>query len=153
MKKLNVLMYTDGSYFKDGDAGGWATYIEIGDKITTLSGSQLQTTNNRMEITAVIEGLKVLTIPCRVVVYSDSQYVVNSIAKGWLKRWAKQGWVTSSWKGNQTTPVKNSDLFKELLELIKIHTVQMVWVKAHATDERNNRVDEMAKQAARTLIR
>jgi ribonuclease HI len=144
-----VIMYTDGSYKRQHNVGGWAAHIEKADgNIHILSGGALDTTNNRMELIAVIEGLSSLKDPSRVVVYSDSQYVVKAIQYKWIDIWKNRNWITSGWKGNKPQDVKNRDLWEKLYELLQIHIVQAVWVKGHSDCEKNNLVDELAQSEA-----
>lgn len=144
-QKPKVTLYTDGSCLGNPGRGGWAC-IMIDDKYLQekeMHGGCIDTTNNRMEITAVVEGLKALKKPCQVTLYTDSAYVVNSVTKGWLEGWKKNGWKK---KGD---PLKNIDLWKELDELLNIHQVTFIWVKGHAENEYNNRCDELARGEAR----
>ena len=107
-----------------------------------ISGSQQDTTNNIMELTAVIEALKILKYPCQVELYSDSAYVVNAFDKGWIYNWVKNNWKTADKK-----PVKNKELWQELYDLTKTHKVKFIKVKGHADNEYNNRCDELATGA------
>lgn len=107
-----------------------------------ISGFSKNTTNNIMEITAVIEGLKLLKYPCKVNLYSDSAYVVNAFNQGWIYNWVKKDWKTA---GNE--PVKNKELWQELYNLTKVHEVKFIKVKGHSDNEFNNRCDELARNA------
>lgn len=111
-----------------------------------IFGNKENTTNNVMELTAVIEGLKLLKFPCEVDLYSDSAYVVNAFDKGWIYGWLKNNWVNSS-----KEPVKNKELWQELYNLTKIHKVNFIKVKGHADNEFNNRCDELARNAIKMM--
>lgn len=140
MKKVTI--YTDGACSGNPGPGGFGVVLIYNGTEKELSGSLDETTNNVMEITAVIEGLKALHEPCEVDVYSDSAYVVNSFLQGWIYNWMKNGWKTSS-----KEPVKNKELWEELYNLTKIHTVTFHKVKGHADNKYNNRCDELATSA------
>ena len=117
-------------------------FLCMAGKTKEISGGSANTTNNIMEIQAVIEGLKILKRPCEVEVYSDSSYVVNTFEKGWIDSWKKNGWRTAS-----KSPVKNKELWEELYGLMQIHKVKFVKVKGHSDNEFNNRCDELARNA------
>ena len=134
-----VTIYTDGACSGNPGPGGWAAILMAGGVKKELSGGERDTTNNRMELMAVIEGLAALKRPCKVDVYSDSAYVVNAFSQNWIGKWASNGW-----KNSAKADVANSDLWKELLELTKIHNVTFIKVKGHADNEFNNRCDELA---------
>ena len=135
-------LVTDGSCIGNPGPGGWAAILRFGDHKKELWGSEPETTNNRMEMTAVIEGLSSLKEPCRVLVEIDSEYVKNGITK-WMDAWKRRGWRTAS-----KQPVKNKDLWQKLDEAVSRHQVQWEWVKGHAGHADNNRCDELARQAA-----
>lgn len=135
-----VTLYTDGACSGNPGPGGWGAVLIYGDRQKELCGGAAETTNNRMEITAVIEGLKALKMPCEVDVYSDSAYTVNAFADGWVKSWEKTGWKKADKK-----PVLNADLWQELLALTRIHRVTFHKVKGHADNELNNRCDCLAR--------
>ena len=120
--------------------------FNLNDIKKEISGGAQETTNNIMEITAVIEGLKLLKRPCEVEVYSDSAYVVNSFTNGWIYNWMKNNWKTAS-----KEPVKNKELWQELYDLTKIHEVEFIKVKGHSDNEYNNRCDELARNAIQEL--
>ena len=122
--------------------GGWGTILMCDDVKKEMSGGKGDTTNNVMEITAVIEGLKLLKYPCEVEVYSDSAYVVNAFNQKWIDGWKKNGWKNSS-----KDEVKNRELWEELDKLTSIHNVKFIKVKGHADNEFNNRCDELARNA------
>ena len=130
-----VAIYTDGACSGNPGPGGWGAILEYNGHERTLSGGAPETTNNRMELTAVIEALKKLKEPCVVELYSDSKYVIDALEKGWKKR----GWIKSDKK-----PALNVDLWETLLPLLQTHQVHYHWVKGHSTNSRNNRCDQMA---------
>lgn len=141
MKKIQLI--TDGACIGNPGPGGWACILRYGDKKKEMFGSERETTNNRMELTAAMEGLRVLKEPCEVEVVTDSQYVKNGITQ-WIHGWKKNGWKTSAKK-----PVVNQDLWEELDELVSKHKLNWTWTKGHADHEDNNRCDELATRAAR----
>ena len=126
--------------------GGWGTILMYQDVKKEISGGQKNTTNNIMEITAVIEGLKLLKEPCNVKIYSDSAYVVNAFNEHWI-----DGWIKKNWYNSKKEPVKNKELWIELLEILKKHNASFVKVKGHSDNEFNNRCDELARNAIKTL--
>ena len=135
-----VTIYTDGACSGNPGPGGWGSILMMGENRKEISGGSANTTNNIMELTAVIEALKMLKRPCKVNIYSDSAYVVNAFVQKWIYGWMKKGWKTA---GNE--PVKNKELWQELYELTKIHDVIFNKVKGHADNEFNNRCDELAR--------
>lgn len=141
-----VIIYTDGACSGNPGPGGWGTILMCGENKKELSGGSKDTTNNIMEITAVIEGLKALKKPCKVQLYSDSAYVVNAFNQKWIYGWMKNGWRTSN-----KEPVKNKELWEELYALTKIHEVTFIKVKGHADNEYNNRCDELARNACQIM--
>ncbi len=134
-----VTIYTDGACSGNPGPGGWGAILMIGDNKKEISGGSPDTTNNIMELTAVIEALKTLKRPCKVNLYSDSAYVVNAFVQKWIYGWLKKNWKTAS-----NEPVKNQELWKELYSLTKIHDVTFNKVKGHSDNEFNNRCDELA---------
>lgn len=134
-----VILYTDGACSGNPGPGGWGAILMFGPHKKELSGGETATTNNRMELTGVIEGLKALKEPCDVQLYSDSKYVIDALEKGWAKGWRAKNWVKSDKK-----PALNSDLWAILLELYDYHSVTLHWVKGHASNPYNNRCDELA---------
>lgn len=137
-----VTIYTDGACSGNPGPGGWGAILMHNKNKKELSGANINTTNNIMEITAVLEALKALKFPCEVDIYSDSAYVVNSFKQGWIYNWLKNGWKNSSGES-----VKNKELWIELYDLTKIHKVTFYKVKGHADNEFNNRCDELARNA------
>ncbi len=140
MKK--IVIYTDGACSGNPGPGGWGVVLQYGAHEKELSGGDAHTTNNKMELTAVIEALRLLKEPCQVDLYSDSKYVIDGITKGWAKGWRARGW-----KKADKTPAKNPELWEALLQLLDVHTVSFHWVKGHADNPYNNRCDELAVQA------
>lgn len=137
---MTVEIYTDGSARNNGKgSGGWAAILKAGDRIKEISGSFRHTTNNRMELKAVIEAIKAMKLKgLNLIIYSDSSYVCNAISKGWLNSWVKTNFKDK----------KNVDLWKEYLELSKDFKISMNWVKGHASNEGNNRCDVLATEAS-----
>ena len=138
--KARVEIFTDGACSGNPGIGGWGALLRYKDIEKELSGAELQTTNNRMELTAVIESLKALKTECNITLYTDSKYVMNGINE-WLENWKKNGWKTS----NKKNAVKNIDLWQQLGELIKKHEIRWVWVKGHNGHPENERVDTLAR--------
>ena len=134
-----VTLYPDGACSGNPGPGGWGAILCYGEHELSLSGGEAHTTNNRMELTAVIEGLKKLKEPCIVELYSDSKYVIDALSKGWAWGWKKKGWVKSDKK-----PALNPDLWDVLLALTQKHELHYHWVKGHADNAYNNRCDAMA---------
>ena len=143
-----ITIYTDGACSGNPGPGGWGAILMFGDTKKEISGGLDNTTNNVMELTAVIESLKILKRPCKVDLYSDSAYVVNAFLQKWIYGWIKKNWKTA---GND--PVKNKELWQELYSLTKIHTVKFIKVKGHADNEFNNRCDEMAVAESKKFTR
>jgi len=139
-----VTIYTDGACLGNPGPGGYGVILIYEAQRRELSGGYRQTTNNRMEITAAIVGLEALKEKCRVTLYSDSQYLINAMSKGWVKRWQANGW-----KRNKREKALNPDLWQRLLQLCDYHDVEFRWVKGHAEIPENVRCDELAMQAAR----
>lgn len=134
-----VTLYTDGACSGNPGPGGWGAILEYQGHEMELSGGENATTNNRMELTAVIRGLEKLKEPCIVELYSDSKYVIDALSKGWAASWQKRGWVKSDKK-----PALNPDLWEQLLALTQVHRMEYHWVKGHANNPKNDRCDEMA---------
>ena len=137
--KKKVTIFTDGACSGNPGPGGYAAILRYKEQEKEISGALKETTNNRMELTAVIMALKTLKEPCEVEIFSDSKYVVDSFKKGWVSNWQKNGWKTSNRK-----PVLNVDLWKELLILLKVHDVTFFWVKGHNAHPENERCDSLA---------
>lgn len=138
----DVIIYTDGACSGNPGPGGWGTILIYKDTKKEISGYNKNTTNNIMEITAVIEGLKLLKEPCNVQIYSDSAYVVNAFREHWI-----EGWIKKNWQNSKKEPVKNKELWLELYALVKQHEVEFIKVKGHSDNEFNNRCDELARKA------
>lgn len=139
-----VIIHTDGSCIHNPGPGGWAALLSYGGHEKLISGSSPWTTNNKMELTALIMALEKLKRPCTTVVYTDSRYVRDSIEKGWLDNWIKNKWIKTDKK-----PVANRDLWKHFVELRKIHTIKVHWIKGHNGHEENERVDTVARQESK----
>ena len=137
-----VTIYTDGACSGNPGPGGWGAMLMYKGNKKEISGGKENTTNNVMELTAVIEGLKLLKFPCKVKLYSDSAYVVNAFIQKWI-----YGWIKNGWKNSSKEPVKNKELWQDLYELTKTHEVEFIKVKGHADNEYNNRCDELARNA------
>ncbi len=135
----SVTIYTDGACSGNPGPGGWGAILKYGRHEKELSGGEEITTNNRMELTAVITALEMLKEPCKVELYSDSRYVVDAVNLGWIKAWRAKGW-----KRSKNEEVKNPDLWERLLPLLEKHDVSFIWVKGHAETEYNNRCDALA---------
>jgi len=142
-----ITIYTDGACSGNPGPGGWAAVLLYKDNRKEISGGNENTTNNIMEMTAVIEALKLLKRPCKVNLYSDSAYVVNAFLDNWI-----DSWIKNNWKNSKKEPVKNSELWKELIELTKIHEVTFNKVKGHSDVELNNRCDELARKEAEKFL-
>ena len=134
-----VIIYTDGACSGNPGPGGWGAILRYKETEKELSGGAADTTNNRMELTAVIEALALLKESCVVELYSDSKYVIDGLSKGWAKGWQKRGWIKSDKK-----PALNPDLWERLLALTDRHEMHYHWVRGHAENEKNNRCDQMA---------
>ena len=134
-----VTLYTDGACSGNPGPGGWGAILEYQGTEKELSGGEKSTTNNRMELTAVIEGLSALKEPCVVELYSDSKYVIDGLSKGWAAGWRRNGWKKADKK-----PALNPDLWEKLLDLTAKHQLRYHWVKGHAENEKNNRCDQLA---------
>jgi ribonuclease HI len=140
-----VILYTDGACSGNPGKGGYGAILMYENNIKEISGYEEDTTNNRMEITAVLKGLELLKYRCKIDIYSDSSYVVDSVEKGWLYSWVKNNWINSSKK-----EVKNIDLWKEMLKYLKLHDVKFIKVKGHSDNEYNNRCDKLATSAIKS---
>ncbi|MDZ7806384.1 MAG: ribonuclease HI [Gracilimonas sp.] len=141
--KPEVIVYTDGACSGNPGPGGWGAILRWNGTEKELSGGDPQTTNNRMEMQAVIEALKALKKPCLVKIHSDSALIINAFEQGWIKNWQKRGWRKSNKK-----PVENKELWQEMLKAMKPHQVVWVKVKGHAGIELNERADQLAVAAS-----
>ena len=141
-EQKRVILYTDGACSGNPGAGGWGAVLIYNGHERELCGGEPNTTNNRMELMAVIQGLEALKYPCEVEIYSDSAYTVNAFVNGWIYAWAKNGWKKADKKA-----VLNTDLWQRLLALTKVHKVEFKKVKGHADNEYNNRCDALARGA------
>ena len=145
MKQIEI--FTDGSCKGNPGPGGWGAIIRYGKHEKEISGGDPDTTNNRMEMSAAIKALQILIEPCHVKLYTDSKYVCDGITK-WVPGWQRNGWKTAA-----KQPVKNTELWQELLEAIKPHRIDWTWVKGHAGDPDNERADTLASDAALIAVR
>lgn len=143
----HVTIYTDGACSYNPGPGGWGVVLIYKKTEKEISGGEPSTTNNRMELTAIIKGLEALKEPCIVDIYSDSAYVVNAFLKNWTQNWIKNNWITSNKK-----PVLNQDLWKKLIKLTKKHKINWHKVKGHSDDFYNNRCDELARLEVQKFI-
>lgn len=139
MDKKTVYIFSDGACSGNPGPGGYGVILRCDGREKELSGGETHTTNNRMELMGVITGLEALKYPCKVILQTDSKYVVDSVTKGWAKSWRKNGWVKSDKK-----PALNSDLWERLLNLLEIHDVTFNWIKGHAGHAENERCDTLA---------
>ena len=137
-----IIIYTDGACSGNPGPGGWGAVLMFGDYKKEISGGDKSTTNNIMELTAVVEALRIVKHPCKIKLYSDSAYVTNGFLQGWIYNWIKKNWKTADGK-----PVKNKELWEELYSFTKIHEIEFIKVKGHADNEYNNRCDELARGA------
>lgn len=134
-----VTLYTDGACSGNPGPGGWGAILIYKDIRKEMSGGDKETTNNKMELTAAIEGLSALKEPCRVKLYSDSKYLIDGITKDWARGWRAKGWKKSDGK-----PALNVDLWERILELDEYHEIEYIWVKGHAGNPNNERCDRLA---------
>ena len=143
-----VTIFTDGACSGNPGPGGWGAILEYRGQQKEISGAEKMTTNNRMELTAVIRALELLKEPCEVELWSDSKYVTDALSLGWAKLWRAKGWIKSDKK-----PALNPDLWERLLELTEFHSVNCHWVKGHADHPQNNRCDELAVAAREAIAK
>ncbi|MDZ4290235.1 MAG: ribonuclease HI [Prosthecobacter sp.] len=143
-----VIIYTDGACSGNPGPGGYGVLLQSGAHRRELSQGYRKTTNNRMELMALIAGLELLSRPCHVTLFSDSRYVVDAIEKGWAKSWKARGW-----KKADKNPAMNSDLWARALIALEKHTVELRWVRGHASCAENNRCDEIAVAASKAATR
>jgi len=144
--RKKIIMYTDGACSGNPGPGGYAAVLMYEENIKEISGFEKDTTNNKMEMTAVIKGLESIKEPCDIEIYSDSSYVVDSVEKGWLFGWVKKNWIKSDKK-----PVKNIELWTEMLKYLKMHNIKFIKVKGHSDNEYNNRCDKLAVEAYKNM--
>ena len=144
MKRVEI--FTDGACSGNPGAGGWGAILRYNQVEKELSGGEPETTNNRMELTAVISALSALKEPCNITLYTDSRYVMDGVLQ-WLPNWKQNGWKTS----NKKSPVKNVDLWQELDTLLQKHNIRWIWVKGHNGHEENERVDKLARDFAKSF--
>lgn len=142
-----VDIFTDGACKGNPGPGGWGAILSLGGKVKEMHGGERATTNNRMELTAVIRALEALTRPCQVRLHTDSQYVQKGISE-WIHSWKRRGWRTADKK-----PVKNDDLWKRLDELAAQHDIDWIWVKGHAGHDGNERADALANLGVAEVLR
>lgn len=145
-KLTQVQIYTDGACSGNPGPGGWAAILVAAGREKELFGAEQQTTNQRMEIRAAVEGIKALTRPCEIVLFSDSAYLVNCMQQKWYAKWQRSGWINS-----QGQPVKNQDLWEALIGVMKGHTIRFDKVKGHSGHSYNERCDELARKAVKSL--
>lgn len=141
-KHKHVVIYTDGACSGNPGPGGFGIILQYGEHRKEISQGFEHTTNNRMELLAVITALEALKTPCMVDLYSDSKYVIDAIQKGWAVKWRAKNWMRTP-----KEPAKNPDLWEKLLQLLEVHEVTFHWVKGHAENENNNRCDQLAVEA------
>ena len=142
-----IEIFTDGACSGNPGAGGWGVILRCGETEKELSGGEAQTTNNRMELTAVIEALKALKRECEITLYTDSRYVMDGVNE-WMPNWKKNGWKTT----NKKSTVKNLELWQELDSLLPKHKIKWIWVKGHNGHPENERVDKLARDAAKSFL-
>lgn len=141
-----VEIYTDGACSGNPGPGGWAALLQFNGTSKEISGAEANTTNNRMEMMAVIQALQALKRPCHVRIHSDSALIINTMTLGWIENWQAKDWRKADKK-----PVENQDLWEAMLQAMNPHSVEWIKVKGHADDARNNRVDALAVAAIKTL--
>lgn len=144
MKKVEI--FTDGACKGNPGAGGWGAILRYKEVEKEISGGEKNTTNNRMELTAVIKALELLKEPCQVSLYTDSQYIANALTKGWAKKWKANGWMR-----NKREKALNPELWDRLLNLYDVHQIDVNWVKGHAGHPENERCDRLAVNAAENV--
>ena len=140
MKRVDF--FTDGACKGNPGPGGWGVILRMGHHEKEMSGGEAETTNNRMEMTAVIRALKALTEPCAVTIHTDSRYVIDGMTK-WIEGWKRKGWVSAS-----KQPVRNQDLWHDLIEAVLHHQIEWQWIKGHDGHPENERADKLASDAA-----
>ena len=145
MKEVKI--YTDGACSGNPGPGGWGAMLMYNEAVKEISGGNKNTTNNQMELQAVIEALKLLKEPCKIEIYSDSAYVVNAFLEKWI-----DGWIKKNWKNSKKEPVKNKEQWLELLDLLSNHDYRFIKVKGHSDNIYNNRCDELAVDAISQVL-
>ena len=145
MKEVEI--FTDGACKGNPGPGGWGSILRYKGTEKEISGGEANTTNNKMELTAVIEALRLLKEPCKVTIYSDSQYACNALKLGWAKKWQSNNWMR-----NKKEPALNPDLWEALLKLCDVHQMEIVWVKGHAGHPENERCDRLAVAQAEKFM-
>lgn len=143
-----VTIYTDGSCFGNPGPGGYAAILSCRGHVKELCGNKKETTNNQMELTAVITALEALKKPCSVTLFSDSKYIVDAINKNWISNWIKNGWTTST-----GSVVANQSMWVRLIHLLHVHDVKFIWVKGHSGEDMNEKCDKLAKSQAEIASR
>jgi ribonuclease HI len=146
-EKNEVIIYTDGACSGNPGPGGWGALLRYQDKEKELSGGEAHTTNNRMEMMAVIQAVQAIKKPCRLKIHSDSALIINAMTKGWIESWQSKGWKKADKK-----PVENQDLWMSLLDAIQSHDIEWIKVKGHAGIPDNERVDQLAVQAVKKFM-
>lgn len=141
-----ISIYTDGACSGNPGKGGWGALLIAGENKKEISGGEKETTNNRMELTAPIEALKLVKRPCKIKLYSDSAYLINAFTNGWLNNWQKNGWKTADKKD-----VKNRDLWEQIYKFTQIHEIEWIKVKGHSDNEYNNLCDKLAVAAIKQI--
>lgn len=145
MKTVDI--YSDGACSGNPGPGGWGAILRYGKYEREMSGGEKQTTNNRMELLAIISALKALNEPCKVFIHSDSKYVIDAVVQGWAKKWKANGWMR-----NKKDKALNVDLWEQLLELLEKHEVEFEWIKGHSGHPENEKCDQLAVQESRKFL-
>ena len=145
MKTVDI--YSDGACSGNPGPGGWGAILRYGKYERQMSGGEKQTTNNRMELLAIISALKALNEPCKVFIHSDSKYVIDAVVQGWAKKWKANGWMR-----NKKDRALNVDLWEQLLELLDKHEVEFEWIKGHSGHPENEKCDQLAVQESRKFL-
>ena len=145
MKTVDI--YSDGACSGNPGPGGWGAILRYGKYEREMSGGERQTTNNRMELLAIISALQALNEPCKVFIHSDSKYVIDAVVQGWAKKWKANGWMR-----NKKDKALNVDLWKQLLELLDKHQVEFEWIKGHSGPPENERCDQMAVYESKKFL-
>lgn len=145
MKTVDI--YSDGACSGNPGPGGWGAILRYGKYEREMSGGERQTTNNRMELLAIISALQALNEPCKVFIHSDSKYVIDAVVQGWAKKWKANGWMR-----NKKDKALNVDLWKQLLELLDKHQVEFEWIKGHSGHPENERCDQMAVYESKKFL-